>query len=231
MIKKETPHYLGHRKRLKEKFLKNPANNFADYELLEIILFSSHTRKDVKPIAKKLLSGFGSINSIINADKKLLNNIVKTNDNMLVSFKLIREIINRSTKSNVNNKPIIESWKSLISYLQAQMMGLQKEQLRILFLDKKHHLIADELQHHGEIEDVEIDIKNILQKTLDLCASGVILVHNHPSSNIKPSKADIKNTNRIIEALKIIDVKLYDHLIFGQDGSNYYSFKNEGLIQ
>lgn len=225
----EKPHYLGHRKRLKEKFLKNSASSFEDYELLEILLFFGHSRKDVKPIAKRLLAEFGNINSIINADEKILKNIDGINDNILASFKLIREIVSRSHRDKINNKPVIEGWKPLISYCQAQMMGLQKEQLRVLFLNKKHHLIADELQHQGSIENIKIDIKAILQKALDLSAYGLILVHNHPTSDTRPSRADLENTNKIIEALKIVDVKVYDHLIFGQDG-NCYSFKNEGLI-
>jgi DNA repair protein RadC len=225
----EKPHYLGHRKRLKSKFLKNLPGSFEDYEILEVLLFSSHNRKDVKPLAKKLLSEFGSLGAIINADKKLLKNVSGVNDNVLISLKLIKEIAGRFSKEKINKKPVIESWQSLINYCKIQMTDLQQEQLRILFLDKKHNLIADELQHQGTIENVEIDVRNILHKTIELCASGLILIHNHPSGDIKPSKADIQNTNRIAEGLKVINVKIYDHLIFGNNG-NYCSFKSEGLI-
>jgi DNA repair protein RadC len=225
----EKPHYLGHRKRLKSKFLKNLPSSFEDYELLEILLFSSHSRKDVKPLAKKLLSEFGSLGAILNADKNLLKNISGVNDNVLISLKIIKEIAGRFSKEKINKKPVIESWQSLISYCKIQMTDLQQEQLRVLFLDKKYNLIADELQHQGTIENVEIDVRSILHKTIELSASGLILIHNHPSGDTKPSKADIKNTNMIAESLKIINVKIYDHLIFGHDG-NYYSFKSEGLI-
>ncbi|MES2677483.1 MAG: DNA repair protein RadC [Pseudomonadota bacterium] len=221
-------HYLGHRKRVKEKFLKNSAG-FSDYELLELLLFSSHSRKDVKPLAKKLLTEFGSIGAIIKADNQSLKTFADVNDNVLVSLKLITEIITRSSKQQIINKPIIDSWKQLCDYCQIVMSDLKEEQLRILFLDKKHYLIADELIKNGGVENVEIDLKTIVKKSLNFFATSIILVHNHPNLNCQPSRADITNTKIISTTLKAIGIAVYDHLIIGKDGQ-IFSFKSEGLL-
>ncbi len=228
MKPKQNPHYLGHRKRLKEKFLKD-SSNFPDYEVLELLLFSSHNRKDVKPLAKKLLSEFGSINSILQADSETLKNFTDVNENVLVSLKLIKEIISRSSKQKVVGKDIISNWDQLSDYCKTIMKDLKQEQFRVLFLDKKHQLIADELVESGSIEQVEIDVRKLVKKSLNLLAFSVILVHNHPNLDSKPSKADIINTKAIISALKTVEIIVYDHLIIGKDG-DLFSFKAEGLL-
>lgn len=221
-------HYLGHRKRVKTKFLKEP-KNFADYELLELLLFFSHSRKDVKPLAKALLSEFGSINAILQSDPQTLMNFKDINENILVSLQLIKEIIARSSRQKIINKPIIDSWRQLVNYCQITMSNLKDEQFRILFFDKKHYLIADELLKSGDIDNVEIDIREIIKKALHYLASSVILLHNHPNNSAKPSKIDIDTTNKIVDALKSIKVKVYDHLIIGEH-SELFSFKSEDLL-
>ncbi|MFT5703886.1 MAG: DNA repair protein RadC [Rickettsiales bacterium] len=228
MTPQEKPHYLGHRKRLKDKFLTN-STNFADYELLELLLFSSHARKDVKPLAKKLLTELGSISAVLNADIQMLKNLPDVNENVLLSLKLAREIIVRSSKEKISNKPIISKSEEMHEYCKLGMGNLKEEQFRILFLDKKHHLIADELLKQGSVEAVEIDVKNILKKALNFFAKSVILMHNHPNLDSKPSKADIVNTDRILKTLKTIDVKVDDHLIIGKNG-DLFSFKSHGFI-
>ncbi|MCE3255678.1 MAG: repair protein RadC [Rickettsiaceae bacterium] len=226
--KENSPHYLGHRKRVKSKFLKN-SGNFADYELLELLLFSGHARKDVKPLAKKLLAEFGSIENLLNADAQNLKSFKEVNENVLVSFKLVKEIITRTAKQKISNQPIISNWKGLSDYCQITMANLKEEQFRVLFLDKKHHLIADELEKNGNIEEVEIDLRDIVKKSLNFSAKSVILLHNHPGGDVNPSKADIANTNKILLALKTIGVEVYDHLIIGKNGT-IFSFKSEGLL-
>ena len=218
----------GHRKRVKDKFLKDSAN-FTDYELLELFLFASHSRKDVKPLAKKLLAKFGSISSFLKADCESLKNFPDVNNNVLVSLKLIKEIITRSSKQQIMHKPIIASWRQLCDYCQIVMANLKEEQFRILFLDKKHHLIADELIKSGGIEEVEIDIKTIVKKSLNFSATSIILMHNHPNLDCKPSRNDIANTKTISSTLQTLGIIVNDHLIIG-DNDQIFSFKNESLL-
>jgi len=221
-------HYLGHRKRVKSKFLKN-SSNFADYELLELLLFSSHPRKDMKPLAKKLLTRFGSINAILRADTESLTSIPDVNQNVLVSLKLIKEIIHKSSQQKIIGKPLIASWKELCDYCQVIMSDLKEEQFRILFLNNKHFLITEELIKSGGIEDVEIDIKTIVKKSLNFFAKSIILLHNHPTWNCKPSQSDITNTKKISNALQVLQIEVYDHLIIGNNGG-VFSFKSAGLL-
>ncbi|MFT6331947.1 MAG: DNA repair protein RadC [Lentimonas sp.] len=225
---KEKPHYLGHRKRLKEKFLKE-SSNLPDYEILEILLFSALPRKDVKDLAKKLLVKFGSLDSLIKADFSKLKELEDVSDGVLISLKLIKEIISRSSKETISKKEVISNWQKLQEYCQITMKNLAEEQFRVLFLDKKHHLIADELIKAGGIEEVEIDIKNLVKKSLNLLAKSVILLHNHPHLSSKPSKSDIVNTKKITETLESVKVKVLDHLIIGNEG-DLFSFKSEGLL-
>jgi DNA repair protein RadC len=224
----DSKHYLGHRKRLKSKFLKD-CSNFADYEILELLLFSSHPRKDVKILAKKLLAEFGSIKAVLHADEILLRNLQDVNEGVLVSFKLAREILVRSSKNTILHKPILSGWQQLCDYCRLTMANLKEEQFRVLFLDKNHHLIADDLLANGDENEVEINIKKIIKKSLNYFASSIILMHNHPNGNCNPSKSDIISTKKIIEAMKVVNIKIYDHLIIDKDG-NFFSFKSEGFL-
>ena len=224
------PSHFGHRSRVKEKFLKFNGNVFSDYELLEILLFSAHSRADVKPLAKQLINQFGNISSVINADPNLLKKIPQINDNVLVSIKIIKEIITRNFKQQIDNKIIIQSWDSLIKYCQLLLANLKYEEFHIIFLDKKHQLISDDLYKEGSIENLIIDPVDIVKKALLIGAASLILVHNHPSGNVEPSKYDIENTRKITTALQFFNIKLYDHLIIGGDNQKYYSFRGNSLI-
>jgi DNA repair protein RadC len=227
-MKEEKPHYHGHRQRLKEKFLKE-SSNLPDYEILEILLFNALPRKDTKPLAKKLLKEFGSIDAIIKADQNKLKEIADAGDSVLTLLKLIREITFRSSCDTILKKEVISNWQKLKDYCQIKMSNLNEEEFRVLFLDKNHHLIKDELMQAGGIENVEIDVKNLVKKSLNLLAKSVILLHNHPHLNCQPSKADIVNTKKIIETLSAVKVKVLDHLIIGKNG-DLFSFKSEDLI-
>jgi DNA repair protein RadC len=222
------PNNIGHRSRLRKKFLINQ-DSILDYELLEILLFSAHPRRDTKQISKDLLKKFGDINSIFNADENLLKEINNIGDSSLVSIKLAKEIIVRYSKNNISNKIIINNWQSMIDYCQKNIGNLKNENLHILFLDKKYRLISDRI--YGELalsNNISVSKNEIIKNALNLSSSYVILSHNHPSGDPKPSKIDISNTKNIENALKHVDIKLLDHIIIASD--KYYSFQQHNLL-
>jgi DNA repair protein RadC len=229
MKKEDKPHYLGHRKRIKEKFLKSDPHIFQDYELLEILLFSSYLRKDTKEISKALIHKFGSINKLINADISLLTDSLEVNQNTIVSLKIIKEIINRSHYQEIENKPVIDNFKSLLTYCQARLSNLKNEEFRVLFLDKKHKLIEDYCHNTGLVDNVQVDVEKVIRKAIILNSKSIILAHNHPTGNIDPSKNDLVTTGRIEKSLNAVNIKIHDHLIIGTQ-DKYYSFKENGLI-
>lgn len=224
----DIPHYIGHRKRVKERFVASGAANFSDYELLEIMLFSVIPRKDVKPLAKKLLNHFKSITDLINIDKERLLSISGTNENLYINFAVVRELINRVLKQKIINKNIIASWGSLIDYLKVNMGNMKLEQFRVLFLNKKNILIADEILSQGTIDQAAVYPREIVKRALFNEASSIILVHNHPSGSPDPSKADIDMTNRIVEICKTINIVVHDHVIISNN--KYFSFKSNMLL-
>lgn len=228
-IKEEpAPHYIGHRKRVKERFVTSGAANFSDYELLELMLFSSIPRKDVKPLAKKLLENFSSITDLINIDKEILLSISGTNENLYINFAIVRELINRALKQKIINKNIIASWGSLIDYLKVNMGNMRLEQFRVLFLNKKNILIADEVLSQGTIDQAAVYPREIIKRALFNEASNIILVHNHPSGSPDPSKADIDMTNIIVDMCKTINIIVHDHVIISNN--KYFSFKSNMLL-
>jgi len=224
----DIPHYIGHRKRVKERFVASGAANFSDYELLEIMLFSVIPRKDVKPLAKKLLNHFKSITDLINIDKERLLSISGTNENLYINFAVVRELINRVLKQKIINKNIIASWSSLIDYLKVNMGNMRLEQFRILFLNKKNILIADEILSQGTIDQAAVYPREIIKRALFNEASSLILVHNHPSGSPEPSKADIHMTNKIVETCQTVNIIVHDHVIISNN--KYYSFKSNMLL-
>lgn len=229
VVKEEAmPHYIGHRKRVKERFVTSGAANFSDYELLEIMLFSAIPRKDVKPLAKKLLENFKTITDLINIDRERLLSISGTNENLYINFAIIRELINRVLKQKIINKNIIASWGSLIDYLKVNMGNMRLEQFRVLFLNKKNILIADEVLSQGTIDQAAVYPREIIKRTLFNEASSIILVHNHPSGSAEPSKADIDMTNIIVDMCKTINIVVHDHVIISNN--KYFSFKSNMLL-
>jgi len=222
------PHYTGHRKRVKERFITAGAASFSDYELLELMLFSAIPRKDVKPLAKKLLDNFKSITDLINIDKERLLSITGTNENLYINFAVIRELINRVLKHKIINKNIIGSWGSLIDYLKVNMGNMKLEQFRVLFLNKKNILIADEILSQGTIDQAAVYPREVIKRALFNEASSIILVHNHPSGSPDPSKADIDTTNRIVEICNTINIAVHDHVIISNN--KYFSFKSNLLL-
>ena len=222
------PHFIGHRQRLKQKFLEGSPANFSDYELLELVLFNSIPRKDVKPLAKKLLQEFGGLGGVINAAEDKLLSINGVTKSICINFLVINEILNRLLQSNVMQKNILSSWTALLDYLRITMGSCKTEQFIILFLNKKNVLIADELQTTGTIDQTPVYPREVIKRSLFHEASAIILVHNHPSGSTTPSKADIDLTNNIVLACKTVGIIVHDHVIITNDDS--YSFKANLLL-
>jgi len=226
--KKELPHYVGHRKRLKEKFLNNASSAFSDYELLELLLFQATPRRDVKPLAKKMLQEFGDFNHLINAESKRILAIEDATEYTFLQLKIVRELMSRVFHSKVKNANIISSWDALLDYLKFNMGCLNLEEFRVLFLNKKNMLIADEVMATGTIDQTPVYPREIIKKALFYDAGAIILVHNHPSGNSKPSRADIDLTSQVVNACNAINISVHDHVIIGK--GNYYSFKSNLLL-
>ena len=220
-------HYVGHRQRLKQKLLQ-ASQGLADYELLDILLFSAIPRKDVKPLAKKLLERFSDLSNLINADREKLLSIEGINESICCSFYLVRELIIRILKNKVIKQNVISSWRALLDYLKSSMGSLKIEQFRILFLNKKNVLITDEVIGVGTIDQAPVYPREIVKRALFHKASAIILVHNHPSGSSKPSKADILHTSKIVETCNSVNISVHDHVIIA--GNEYYSFKSNMLL-
>lgn len=220
--------HLGHRQRVKERFIKSNPEIFGDYELIELLLFSAIPRRDVKPLAKKLLKEFGSLRALVHCDIYKLLQIPGTNKNVYITFALIKEISRRLLLVDELKENVLSSWDSVIDYLKAHMGNNMTEQFRVLFLNKKNILIADEVQSSGTIDQTAIYPREIIRKGLFYGAGAIILVHNHPSGNPKPSKADIELTNIIVKACKPFDITVHDHIIIAKNKT--FSFKSNLLL-
>lgn len=223
----EKNHYIGHRNRLKKRIVSN-SESVLDYELIEAMLFWAIPRKDVKPLAKSLLETFGSIPNLIYAEQDKLCAIKDLSDNMYANIVVVKEIIKRIHSQSVAKQNILTSWNQLIDYLKVTISYQAVEQFRILFLNKKNILIADEMQSQGTIDQSAVYPREIVRKAIFHSASAIILVHNHPSGNPEPSKSDIEITNRIVQACQSIGVTVHDHVIVAR--GKFYSFKSNYLI-
>jgi len=224
----EKPHYHGHRQRLRDRFLSDMGQNLPDYELLELLLFYSIPRVDTKPLAKELIEAFGSFGDVLNAEPGRLAEFDKVTQQTIVQLKAVRESALRLSRSEVMEKPVLSSWQSLMDYCRASMGYNKTEQFRILFLNRKNVLIADELQQEGTVDHTPVYPREVIKRALDLNASALIMVHNHPSGDPTPSKMDIAMTKEIAEAGEKLGVTLHDHVVVSK--SSYCSFKSEGLL-
>ncbi|MBN8543062.1 MAG: DNA repair protein RadC [Alphaproteobacteria bacterium] len=224
----EEQHYLGHRQRLRERFLLASGDDLPDYELLELILFAAKPRGDVKPLAKRLLKIFGTFDKLIYASEAELRKVDEVGDAVISSLKTIRVASARLLKSSIEDKPIIQSWTALMDYCRLSMGKEKIEQFRVLFLNNRHALIADEVMQEGTVNHTPVYPREIIKRALELHASAIILLHNHPSGDPSPSKADIDMTKKIVEAAKTVGIEVHDHVIITENG--HYSFKSFGLI-
>lgn len=227
-LKKEEPHYKGHRQRLRKRFIENGAEALQDYELLELVLFTAIPQKDVKPLAKDLLKKFGSISSLMNAPLEELTKIDGIKDNTAAALKSMTALAQRGLRNELMSKPILSSWARLMDYCISTMAHETREHFRILFLNKKNEMIADEIQSSGTVDNTTAYPREIMKRALELGATAIILVHNHPSGDSAPSSVDIEMTKLIIRAAEPFEIKVHDHIIVSKNG--YTSFKNLGLI-
>ncbi len=219
---------LGHRGRIKERLLNSHPGQLADYEILEILLCMSQPRKDMKPLAKQLIREFGSLAHVLCAKMDDLKQISGIGISILSGFRVVHEAASRLIKDSFVNNPILQSWDGLINYCKATMSHLNIEQFRVVYLDQKNMVIADIVQNEGTIDHVNIYPREIIKKALYLDASSIILVHNHPSGNLKPSKEDLGLTKEVIKACNGVNILVHDHIIISEKG--YYSLKENKLI-
>ena len=226
-VKDAKPHYHGHRERLRQRFLKAP-DSLADYEVLEMLLFNAIPQRDTKPLAKELIAKFGGLSEVLNAEEARLREIKGVKDRAVVELRLAREAGLRLSQSNMKKKDVIGSWAALLDYCAKAMAHNPVEQFRILFLDRKNHLIADEVQQKGTVDHTPVYPREVVKRALDLNASALILVHNHPSGDPTPSNADIEMTKRIVETAKPLGTEVHDHLVVGK--GRHASFRSLGLI-
>ncbi|MCH6576860.1 MAG: DNA repair protein RadC [Proteobacteria bacterium] len=222
------PHYLGHRQRLKDRFMRDAGASLPDYEMLELVLFLAKPRAEVKPLAKALITRFGSFADVISADVKELVAVKGVGENTAVALKTIRAAAIRLAREQVMNQPVITSWQKLLDYCRASLAFAKTEEFRVLFLDRKNVLIADEMQQTGTVDHTPVYPREVVKRALDLGASAIIMVHNHPSGDPTPSKGDIEMTKEVREACEKLGISLHDHLIIGKSG--HASFKSLGLL-
>ena len=224
----EEPHYKGHRDRLRGRFLDNGPNALQDYELLELVLFLAIPQKDVKPLAKDLIKRFGGLPEVMNAPIDELIKIDGIKEKTALALKSITALSNRAAKNELMNKPVLNSWTRLMDYCMSTMAHETKEHFRILFLNKKNEMIADEIQGSGTVDHTPAYPREIMKRALELGATALILMHNHPSGDSKPSEADVDMTRQIIRAAEPFNIAIHDHIIISKNG--YSSFKSLGLI-
>ncbi|WP_082511215.1 MULTISPECIES: RadC family protein [unclassified Rhizobium] len=221
-------HYLGHRERLRNRFRDGGETALADYEILELLLFRLIPRRDTKPIAKALIARFGTLGGVLGAPPSLLQEVKGIGESVALDLKLIASVAQRMLKSELREKQVLSSWSSVIDYCHAAMAYETTEQFRILFLDKRNVLIADEIQGRGTIDHTPVYPREVVKRALELSATAIILVHNHPSGDPTPSRADIDMTRTIVDTAKPLGITVHDHIIIGKDG--HASFRGLRLI-
>ena len=224
----EMPHYVGHRERLRERFLSAGAEAMPDYELLELTLFAAIPRRDVKPLAKALIARFGTFAEVIAAPRARIEEVDGATAAVATHLKIIEAAARRLAKTRVLGRPALASWSALIDYCAAAMARAQKEEFRVLFLDRKNVLIADEVQSTGTVDHTPVYPREIVKRALDHGATAMILVHNHPSGDPTPSKADITMTRDVADAARALGIVVHDHVVVGRSG--HVSFKALGLL-
>lgn len=222
------PHYHGHRQRLRERFLSGGHAAMPEYELLELVLFNAIERIDVKPLAKALLATFGDLNGVVAAGEHRLLQVPGATARVYLQLKIIEAVAHRMARAKVIQRSIISSWDELMRYCRTVMAYRDTEQFRILFLDRKNVLIADEAQAKGTVDHVPVYPREVAKRALELNASALILVHNHPSGDPTPSQTDIDMTQRIEVACQAIGVVVHDHVIVGK--GEEASFRSLGLL-
>jgi len=230
----EDPHYLDHRERLRRRFLDRGPDALEDYELLEMVLFAASPRRNVRPLAKLLIRTFGDLWGVVNAPPERLRGLKADGvslgtDNAVATVRIVGAAALRALQQRVIDRPVLASWQALIDYCAAAMAHEPTEQFRLLFLDRKNKLIADEVQQRGTIDHTPVYPREVVKRALELSAAAVILVHNHPSGDPTPSRADIEMTKEIVRAANAVGLVVHDHLVIGK-GGRHTSFKAQRLL-
>lgn len=224
----EPHHGSGHRARLRTRLLDGGAEALADYEMLEYLLMTAIPRRDVKPLAKSLIARFGGLAGVFNAESRALAQHPGMGETSAAALKIVALAARRLARTGVQDQPVLGNWQALIDYLTIDMAHLTHERVRVLYLDLRNRLILDHIVSDGSIDEAAIHPREVVKKALDLGASALILVHNHPSGSPEPSRADVLITQRIAEAGRLLNIVVHDHLIVGRQG--HVSLKAKGLI-
>ncbi|MDX1401425.1 MAG: DNA repair protein RadC [Kiloniellales bacterium] len=224
----DKPHYFGHRERLRRRVLDRGADTLADYELIEYLLYGARPRGDVKPTAKALFAEFGSLSGILAGERERLLKIPGIGESSIAVFRVAKEVAARQALEDARESTVISSWGKLLAYCRVKMAHEKTEQFRLLFLDKKNNLIADELQQRGTVDHTPVYPREVVKRALELGATAIILVHNHPSGDPTPSPADIEMTREIQSVAEKLGIIVHDHLVIARKG--HASFKQLGLL-
>lgn len=219
---------VGHRARLRQRLLEGGAEALADYEVLEYLLFAARPRGDTKPTAKALLARFGSLAGVLNADWQALADVEGMGEVSAAQLKAVAIAARRMARNQVQEKPVLSSWQALLDYLTIDMAHLTVERVRVLYLDARNRLVLDHHAGDGSVDEAAIHPREVIRRGLEIGATALILVHNHPSGNPEPSRADIQITQRIAEAGRLLGITVHDHVIVGREG--HVSLKAKGLI-
>jgi DNA repair protein RadC len=222
------PHHLGHRERLRQRFLEGGDGALPDYELLELLLFRSIPQRDVKPLAKELIARFGSFAEVLGAPAARLTEVKGVGEGVALDLKIVEAALQRMARGAVTRRTVLSSWSAVLDYCRTTMAFAEREQFRLLFLDKKNAVIADEVQQTGTVDHTPVYPREVVRRALELSASAIILVHNHPSGDPTPSAADVKMTRELVDIAKPLGIAIHDHVIVGRDG--HASFRGLGLI-
>jgi DNA repair protein RadC len=222
------PHYHGHRERLRARFRDAGPDALSDYELLELVLFRAIPQRDVKPLAKELIATFGSFAEVVGAPRARLVAMKGLGEAAVNELKIVHAAAQRLAKGELRKRPVLSSWGNVLDYCRTAMAFSDKEEFRLLFLDKRNQLIADEVQQRGTVDHTPVYPREVVKRALELSATALILVHNHPSGDPTPSRADIQMTQAIIDVAKPLGIAVHDHIIVGKEG--HASLKGLKLI-
>jgi DNA repair protein RadC len=226
--KAEEPHYIGHRQRLRDRFLTSGAGALADYELLELVLFLAIPRRDVKPMAKTLLDRFGTLQGVLTAELEQLTAVDGMSDVAAAALKVVEAAGRTLARQEVLGREVLGSWDKVLDYCRVTLAREPTERFHLLFLDRKNALITDEKQQEGTVDHTPVYPREVVKRALELNASAIIMVHNHPSGDTTPSRADIEMTKKVRDAAAAVGIALHDHLVIGRTG--HASFKALGLL-
>ena len=221
-------HHAGHRERLRQRAKIGGFVALPDYELLELYLFRTYPRGDVKPLAKSLLARFGSLGAVLGATIEELATVPGIGETAAMDIKLLHEATLRAGRDKIVKRPVISSWSALLGYVRVALANESREQVRVLLLDKKNQLIADEVMNRGTVDHAPVYPREVMRRALELSSSNIIILHNHPSGDPTPSRPDIDMTKQIVEAGKALKIAVHDHLVVGREG--VASFKALGLM-